>query len=48
MPLEERRIRHQALLESCQQQDVHWWCDRFLSALRNAKAHESGTPRLRL
>jgi trehalose 6-phosphate synthase len=48
MPLEERRIRHQALLESCQQQDLHWWCDRFLSALRNAKAHESGSRRLRL
>jgi trehalose 6-phosphate synthase len=48
MPLEERRIRHQALLESCQQQDVHLWCDRFLSALRNAQAQESGTPWLRL
>ena len=48
MPLEERRARHQALLESCQQQDVHWWCDRFLSALRNAQAQERGTPWLRL
>ncbi|RZJ06908.1 MAG: alpha,alpha-trehalose-phosphate synthase (UDP-forming), partial [Haliea sp.] len=27
MPLEERRSRHQAMLESCRRYDVHWWCD---------------------
>lgn len=48
MPLEERRTRHQALLATCRQYDVHWWCDSFLGALRQAQAQESGTPWLRL
>ncbi len=48
MPLEERRTRHHALLSTCRQYDVHWWCDTFLGALREAQAHESGTPWLRL
>lgn len=48
MPLEERRTRHRAMLETCRQYDVHWWCDSFLSALRKAQAQESGTPWLRL
>lgn len=48
MPLEERRQRHSALLESCRRFDVHWWCDSFLDNLRKAKAEETGTPWLRL
>lgn len=48
MPLEERRTRHQTLLATCRQYDVHWWCDSFLGALRQAQAQESGTPWLRL
>ncbi len=48
MPLEERRARHEALLASCKAHDVHWWCESFLSALRQAQAQESGTPWLRL
>lgn len=48
MPLEERRTRHHALLATCRQFDVHWWCNSFLGALREAQAQESGTPWLRL
>jgi trehalose 6-phosphate synthase len=48
MPLEERRTRHHALLATCRQYDVHWWCNSFLEALREAQAQESGTPWLRL
>ena len=48
MPLEERRARHHAMLATCRQYDVHWWCDSFLGALREAQAQESGTPWLRL
>lgn len=48
MPLEERRDRHRALLASCRQFDVHWWCDTFLAALEKAQSRESGTPWLRL
>ena len=33
MPLEERQRRHQALLQSIREQDVHWWRRRFLEAL---------------
>jgi len=35
MPLAERQQRHQLLLQGIRQQDVHWWQDRFLSALYN-------------
>ena len=48
MPLEERQSRHAALLATCKQYDVHWWCESILSALRKAQAQESGTPWLRL
>ena len=48
MPLDERRARHEALLEGCKRQDVHWWCDTFLDHLSKAKAEETGTPWLRL
>jgi trehalose 6-phosphate synthase len=48
MPLEERRIRHQALMQTIRRHDVHWWCDGFLSTLAQARAEESGTPWLRL
>jgi trehalose 6-phosphate synthase len=48
MPLEERRARHEALLATCKSQDVHWWCGRFLQALEQAQAEDSGTPWLRL
>ena len=29
MPQEERRARHRAMLSTCRQFDVHWWCDSF-------------------
>jgi trehalose 6-phosphate synthase len=48
MPVEERRTRYQALIESIRQYDVHWWCDTFLDTLANAEAEETGTPWLRL
>ena len=48
MPLEERRIRHQALMRTVRQYDVHWWCDTFLQALDQAQAEEKGTSWLRL
>lgn len=48
MPLEERRVRHQAMLENCRRYDVHWWCDSFLGALAKTRAEETGTPWLRL
>ena len=38
MPLEERQQRHQALLQSVREQDVHWWRQRFLNALNAASA----------
>jgi trehalose 6-phosphate synthase len=36
MPLEERRIRHQKLLENVKTYDVHWWQRSFLEALKEA------------
>ena len=48
MPLEERRSRHQALLRSVHEFDVHWWCESFLEALAEAQAEEKGTSWLRL
>jgi trehalose 6-phosphate synthase len=48
MPLEERRQRHQALLRTVRQYDVHWWCETFLDALAEAQAEEKGTSWLRL
>ena len=48
MPLEERRIRYQALIETIRRYDVHWWCNNFLDSLAHAHAEESGTPWLRL
>ncbi len=48
MPLEERRHRHQALMRSVRQFDVHWWCESFLEALGQAQAEEKGTSWLRL
>ncbi|HZY15534.1 MAG TPA: alpha,alpha-trehalose-phosphate synthase (UDP-forming) [Ramlibacter sp.] len=48
MPLEERRSRHAALMNTIRQYDVHWWCDTFLAALRQADAEEKGTSWLRL
>ncbi|RZL91211.1 MAG: alpha,alpha-trehalose-phosphate synthase (UDP-forming) [Variovorax sp.] len=33
MPLEERRHRHQKLLQNIREQDVHWWRRTFLEAL---------------
>jgi len=38
MPLEERRLRHQKLLTRIREQDVHWWRNKFLEALRTAPA----------
>lgn len=34
MPLDERRARHQRLLQRVREQDVHWWRRSFLDALR--------------
>ncbi len=48
MPLEERRERHQALLRTVREFDVHWWCESFLDALAQAQAEEKGTSWLRL
>jgi trehalose 6-phosphate synthase len=48
MPLEERRRRHQAMMKTIREHDVHWWCDRFLDALQEARAEEKGTSWLRL
>lgn len=48
MPLEERRERHQAMMRTVRQYDVHWWCDSFLAALAEAQPQESGTAWLRL
>ena len=33
MPLEERQLRHQRLLEEIRRHDVHWWREKFLDAL---------------
>jgi trehalose 6-phosphate synthase len=48
MPVEERRNRHQALMRTVRQYDVHWWCNTFLQALDQAQAEEKGTSWLRL
>jgi trehalose 6-phosphate synthase len=48
MPLEERRSRHQALLRTVRESDVHWWCESFLDALAEAQSEEKGTSWLRL
>ena len=34
MPLDERRSRHQRLLQRIREHDVHWWRETFLEALR--------------
>ena len=34
MPLEERRSRHERLLQRIRDQDVHWWRETFLEALK--------------
>ncbi|MBP6251854.1 MAG: alpha,alpha-trehalose-phosphate synthase (UDP-forming) [Rubrivivax sp.] len=34
MPLDERRVRHTRLLAGLRAQDVHWWAQAFLTALR--------------
>ncbi|MGZ5195609.1 MAG: alpha,alpha-trehalose-phosphate synthase (UDP-forming), partial [Ramlibacter sp.] len=48
MPVEERRVRYEALMKTLRRFDVHWWCDSFLESLAKAKAEETGTPWLRL
>jgi trehalose 6-phosphate synthase len=48
MPLEERRNRHRALMETIRRFDVHLWCDTFLAALAEARAEEKGPNWLRL
>ena len=48
MPLEERQMRHQALMATIRRYDVHWWCDTFLDTLAEAQAEETGMPWLRL
>ena len=41
MPLEERRQRHQTLMRTIREYDVHWWCDTFLDTLAKAEAEET-------
>jgi trehalose 6-phosphate synthase len=48
MPLEERRMRHERLMDTIRRYDVHWWCDSFLDTLAATQAEETGTPWLRL
>ncbi|GAB3647959.1 alpha,alpha-trehalose-phosphate synthase (UDP-forming) [Ramlibacter alkalitolerans] len=48
MPVEERRTRHEALMQTVRRYDVHWWCDSFLAALERTQAEEKGTSWLRL
>jgi len=48
MPLEERRNRHQAMMQTIRRYDVHWWCDTFLADLEQAESEEKGTSWLRL
>ncbi|HSV82398.1 MAG TPA: alpha,alpha-trehalose-phosphate synthase (UDP-forming) [Ramlibacter sp.] len=48
MPLEERRERHQAMMQTIRRYDVHWWCDTFLADLEQAESEEKGTSWLRL
>ena len=48
MPVEERRSRHAAMMETVRRYDVHWWCDSFLAALGEARAEEKGPSWLRL
>lgn len=38
MPLSERQWRHERLMERIQRQDVHWWRNSFLQALRDEAA----------
>ena len=48
MPVEERRTRHQAMMRTIREYDVHWWCDSFLDALAETDAEETGASWLRL
>jgi trehalose 6-phosphate synthase len=48
MPPEERRSRHQALMNTVKRYDVHWWCDTFLQALDRTHSEEKGASWLRL
>ncbi|MEJ8838737.1 alpha,alpha-trehalose-phosphate synthase (UDP-forming) [Ramlibacter sp. AN1133] len=48
MPVEERRARHEALMQTIRRYDVHWWCDSFLAALERTQSEEKGTSWLRL
>jgi trehalose 6-phosphate synthase len=40
MPREERIRRWQALIAGVREQDVFWWCARFLDALEAVKERE--------
>ncbi|KQR83270.1 alpha,alpha-trehalose-phosphate synthase (UDP-forming) [Sphingomonas sp. Leaf343] len=40
MPREERIRRWQALIAGVREQDVFWWCERFLDALEGVEEHE--------
>lgn len=40
MPLAERQQRHAALLQRIRAQDVHWWRENFLRALRDTQEPE--------
>jgi trehalose 6-phosphate synthase len=48
MPVEERRARHEALMQTIRRYDVHWWCESFLVALERTQSEEKGTSWLRL
>ena len=40
MPREERIRRWHKLIAGVREQDVFWWCDRFLTALEGVKEPE--------
>ena len=44
MPLSERQWRHERLMERIQRQDVHWWRNSFLQALRDEAAPPATAP----
>ena len=44
MPLQERQARHQNLLASIRQYDVHWWRKTFIDALAATDAEDQPSP----
>lgn len=42
MPLQERQLRYQSLMRCVVHNDVHWWCDAFLSSLKEREVRLVG------